>query len=286
MNECTGNGNGTFWGGLGDRIVCILTYGGNAVDCRINYTLAAVSLIACVSLQCRLQQRKQRKRRQLQQEPPPPPPHNTLPAEPSEAAAAAAAAAPSVPRTSRNDSDSLLLPRDDDSNNDNTDAQEQEEVSSIGAANITPTVPCALASLGFTVVFQIGLCLGLACSGISIVWCAMAGWMVRDRWTRREAMVAARERRDGSSTRCNAVFRPLGWLLWNGTASNENHYGYCGRLVVHLALLSDAAGIVYYAVTAEAITTVAHVCALVMGAALYALCVWVANNTPRRTDRD
>jgi hypothetical protein len=93
----------------------------------------------------------------------------------------------------------------------------------------------------------------------------MAGWMVRDRRrTRREAMVQARENRHGShtstsNTRCNVVFRPFAWL-WNDAASDENHCGSCGKLVVDLALLSGAAGIVYYAATAEAITTVAHVC--------------------------
>lgn len=42
------------------------------------------------------------------------------------------------------------------------------------------TVPrprTALFSLAWTTSFQIGLCLVLHCSGISIVWCAGAGWL-------------------------------------------------------------------------------------------------------------
>jgi hypothetical protein len=282
MHECNGSG-GSVWGDdLGDRIVCILTYGGNAVDCRINYTLAAVSLIACGSLQCLLQ--KQRRKRQLQEQ------HErlqqepslsyVLPAEPSEEAAAATdeRTRSTVTVTSQeNDLGSLLLPREHDNNDNTHDPQRQEESSSSYSIRTIPipTVRSALISLGFAVAFQIGLCLGLQCSGISIVWCAMAGWMVR----------AIVRRHNGPSTNngCSSC------ELWNNNIDSLNNGNdYCGKLVVHLALFSDAAGIVYYAVTAEAITTVAHVCALVMGATLYSLSVW-ANTTPpppTRTNRE
>jgi hypothetical protein len=291
MNECNGSG-GSVWGDdLGDRIECILTYGGNAVDCRINYTLATVSLIACGSLQCLLQ--KQRRKRQLQEQ------HErlqqepslsyALPAEPSEEAAAAAAATDERTRSTltvksqEDDSGSLLLPREHDNNDNTHDPQKQEEsLSSYSIRTIPiPTVRSALISLGFAVAFQIGLCLGLQCSGISIVWCAMAGWMVR----------AIVRRQNGPSTNNNsttahgnAFLRLFGGCcsceLWNNNIDSLNNGNdYCGKLVVQLALFSDAAGIVYYAVTAEAITTVAHVCALVMGATLYSLSVW-ANTTP------
>lgn len=39
-----------------------------------------------------------------------------------------------------------------------------------------------LASLVKVVVFQIILCLRLGCQGISIVWCAMAGWALRNEY--------------------------------------------------------------------------------------------------------
>ena len=39
----------------------------------------------------------------------------------------------------------------------------------------------ALASLAFVTVFQILLCLALGCAGISIIWCAMGGWIMSER---------------------------------------------------------------------------------------------------------
>jgi hypothetical protein len=104
----------------------------------------------------------------------------------------------------------------------------------------------------------------------------MGGWMVRGSIIKNDSSTTSTST---STTRGNPLVR-LRW--WNDTSNDGNDYG--GKLVVHLALLSDAAGIVYYAVTAEAITTVAHVCALLMGAALYSLLAW-ANHTPR-TNRD
>jgi hypothetical protein len=269
MNECTGSGSGSFWGELGDRIVCILTYGGNEVDCRINYTLAAVSLVACGSLQCILHQRQRQRQRQRQlqqlqqlQEKQESLPRDTIPTEPLEESAKAE-------RTSlQHDSGSLLLPREH--NNENTDSQDTASLSpppSKRAVIGIPTLRSALASLGFAVTLQIGLCLGLECSGISIVWCAMAGWMVR---------AIAKENGCGSATRDSPLF---GWW-WNDDTFNHANHGSCGKLVVHLALFSDTAGIVYYAVTAKAITTVAHVCALLMGATLYSLSVCGRNHAP------
>lgn len=35
-----------------------------------------------------------------------------------------------------------------------------------------------LCSLLFVVLFQIGLCLILKCTGVSIIWCALAGWIL------------------------------------------------------------------------------------------------------------
>jgi hypothetical protein len=110
-----------------------------------------------------------------------------------------------------------------------------------------PTSKSALISFGFTVAFQVGLCLGIECSGISIVWCAAAGWML---------MGAQRERRLNSR---------VYYLL--------------------LPLTCDAAGIIYYAVTAEAITTVAHGCALTMGAVLYWLSTRNSATTPSNDEQ-
>ena len=107
----------------------------------------------------------------------------------------------------------------------------------------------ALLSFGFTVTFQIVLCMALGCAGISIIWCASAGWMMQRqrRNSQTEALVDA----------CDEVML---------SQSNESQLLVVGRQV---ALVVDAAAILYYLWTAEFITTVAHSCAVVMGMLLY-----------------
>jgi hypothetical protein len=96
--------------------------------------------------------------------------------------------------------------------------------------------------LGFTTAFQIGLCLGVHCSGISIIWCAVAGWMI-------------------------------GCCLVRQKINNSKH-----TFFLTIPLLLDAMGIVFYAFTAEGITTVAHVCAIALGIIMY----WISTSTTRR----
>ena len=98
-----------------------------------------------------------------------------------------------------------------------------------------PTTRAALASLSFTVVFQVGLCWALHCSGISIVWCAAAGWMLC-----------------GMGTALPLYACSGNWCFW-------------------VPLTLDGVGIIFYAVTSEFITTIAHACAVIMGATLYLL---------------
>jgi hypothetical protein len=98
-------------------------------------------------------------------------------------------------------------------------------------------------SFVFAWIFQIGLCLGLAytsddgmgCAGISIVWCAMAGWMWQQQ-QQRQHQPTLRKR----SSQDNP-------LLW--------------RLLV----VSNVLVVGYYYVTEEMITTVAHVLAVILG---------------------
>mmetsp|Transcript_16495 Transcript_16495/g.27944 ORF Transcript_16495/g.27944 Transcript_16495/m.27944 type:complete len:192 (+) Transcript_16495:55-630(+) len=97
----------------------------------------------------------------------------------------------------------------------------------------------ALGSIIFVVVFQIGLCLVVGCMGISIVWCAMGGWIISERRRLQES-------RDEELNR----------LRENSLAIE--------RFVVVLNVIA----LLYYAVKLEALTTVAHVCALVLGAIL------------------
>ena len=80
----------------------------------------------------------------------------------------------------------------------------------------------AFLSLIFTVFFQILLCLVVQCSGISIIWCSIFGWIIMD-W----------RKRDGNASRTIAVHQII--IMFIDLATN-----------------------LYYAIVAEAITTVAH----------------------------
>lgn len=91
-------------------------------------------------------------------------------------------------------------------------------------------------SLVFVVVFQVVLCLIVGCSGISVVWCAQAGWIVHQRY-----------HHHCCQTREAVVIIPSMEII---------------------VLVVDVLAILYYAVTMEAITTVAHVCALALGSLL------------------
>ena len=99
----------------------------------------------------------------------------------------------------------------------------------------------ALASLVLVIVFQIGLCLLLGCAGISIIWCACAGWIL-------------------SVRRQYGVSSSFIWLVES----------------THVLLLLDALVIVYYAIPTDGhhvgeavLTTVAHLCAIGLGMLLF-----------------
>jgi hypothetical protein len=97
--------------------------------------------------------------------------------------------------------------------------------------------------------FQVGLCLQVGCSGISIVWCALAGWALRQ-----EVLLYPQE-------------------LMQDLRDNRNHNyalplrgGRWGWIVdINDKIWPNAAALLYYAVVAPPITTVAHSCALVLG---------------------
>ena len=94
------------------------------------------------------------------------------------------------------------------------------------------------------ILFQIILCWILGCAGISIVWCAVTGWIINERRRRRQH----REETDDS--------RPH--------ATEDNRADSCEDIILAIVFCV----LVYYAVTAAVITTVAHFCALVLGALL------------------
>jgi hypothetical protein len=97
----------------------------------------------------------------------------------------------------------------------------------------------AFGALVFTVSYQIVLCLIVQCSGVSVVWCAMVGWVFHQE---RGALTKDVRRHPNDDTEERKVVR---------------------MLLFTLAI--DLASIIYYAVISDPITTVAHICAIIMG---------------------
>eukprot|EP00525_Craspedostauros_australis_P009420 CAMPEP_0198130624 /NCGR_PEP_ID=MMETSP1442-20131203/54385_1 /TAXON_ID= /ORGANISM="Craspedostauros australis, Strain CCMP3328" /LENGTH=265 /DNA_ID=CAMNT_0043791289 /DNA_START=217 /DNA_END=1014 /DNA_ORIENTATION=- len=120
------------------------------------------------------------------------------------------------------------------------------------------------AAFAFVIIFQVSLCLIVQCSGISIIWCAMAGWMMSQRRQISESIqmdvtqdgVGTQDGMDTqNSTDCNSD-------------NNDTETTRRALSKIPLAITTNFAAIVYYAVVAAPITTVAHICALVLGAVL------------------
>ncbi|CAK9097470.1 Hypothetical protein SCF082_LOCUS45721 [Durusdinium trenchii] len=90
--------------------------------------------------------------------------------------------------------------------------------------------------------YQVVLCLFLGCSGVSIVWCAVMGWYIQ-------------------KSRCQLA-----------SASSQTQLSPESQAVVSKAeiilLLLNASALIYYAITSEMITSVAHGCALLLGMGL------------------
>jgi len=113
-------------------------------------------------------------------------------------------------------------------------------------------------------IFQICLCLflahvsenGIGCAGISIVWCAMAGWAA---WWLRQ------QQRNANRNKNNALFAPTRTRRRKSLKSSQTNYDGGGGVWDNAWLVANAATLFYYFVTEDIITTVAHICALIMG---------------------
>ena len=104
-----------------------------------------------------------------------------------------------------------------------------------------------IASLIGVTLFQVGLCLQLGCSGISIIWCALAGWALRQ-----EILLYPQELlqdwRDAHIVEAPPRGGRWGWIL-----------------DINDKVWPNLAALGYYALVAPPITTVAHACALLLG---------------------
>lgn len=112
--------------------------------------------------------------------------------------------------------------------------------------------------------FQLGLCLALGCSGVSIVWNAVVGFMLYQLAPSRLLLAAA----PASDS---------------GTAPAVVPVGIGASAPLGAAVLAGGLD-AYYAATAEPITTYAHLCALLLGVVLSAADVMCC--FPRRHDDD
>ena len=89
--------------------------------------------------------------------------------------------------------------------------------------------------------FQIGICLWLSCLGISIVWCAMGGWIVSERKRLR---------------------------VHDPTATGADLFRRFSVVSEAFVVMIDIVAIIYYAFVSPFLTTVAHVLSLILGATL------------------
>jgi hypothetical protein len=107
----------------------------------------------------------------------------------------------------------------------------------------------ALSALAFVVLFQIILCLARRCSGVSIIWCAICGWIM-----------SRHRRKIGDSE-----------IVQEQQNVNLQEYSFAMEFGEKIVVLVDILAILFYAVAFPFITTVAHVCALVLGAILFSI---------------
>jgi hypothetical protein len=143
----------------------------------------------------------------------------------------------------------------------------------------------ALTALVFVVAFQVLLCLAVGCVGISVVWCAMMGWIACERGIgvprQQPPQVLLRpsesdpivHRDESAPASADAATSGAHAELQSARHPSRpsDDFRFLNSLIVG-ALAVDLCGIVYYGVVMPAITTVAHGCAIALGS----LCWWLS----------
>jgi hypothetical protein len=115
----------------------------------------------------------------------------------------------------------------------------------------------AMASFVAVIVFQIVLCLLVKCAGISIVWCACAGWIMAERRHVIDTVNLAKENITTGDSLMSTVASPIDWVM----------------TMERVVILIDVGAIIYYAIVQEPITTVAHLLAMILGSTLSFVCI-------------
>ena len=123
----------------------------------------------------------------------------------------------------------------------------------------TAAIPTGVAScicLAFTVAFQFCLCLFVVdCVGVSIIWCATFGWLLMCTRT--------------------AATKQTKAILKNNTHTQS--------ATVRAVTFLDCGTILFYAVAFDAITTIAHILAILVGVLLWKVSFFWSNNKIRQT---
>uniref|UniRef100_A0A7S4SI48 Uncharacterized protein n=1 Tax=Ditylum brightwellii TaxID=49249 RepID=A0A7S4SI48_9STRA len=115
------------------------------------------------------------------------------------------------------------------------------------------------AILGFTfvVLFQIVLCLIVGCVGVSIIWCAICGWILREEKFLSSEQITTTTTRPApnNDTSCGAVTSSPPIVATEQSKLN----------LLSIVLSMDLSAIIYYSIVEEPITTLAHILAIIMG---------------------
>ena len=110
----------------------------------------------------------------------------------------------------------------------------------------------AFLSLLFAIVFQIGLCSAVQCFGISVVWCSVFGWILAGSVDIKNYCCCLNY--------CRKIinFIPSSSSSSNTAAAQTVTETKLYQRIVILISLIDCGTILFYVITAEPITTVAH----------------------------
>ena len=121
-----------------------------------------------------------------------------------------------------------------------------------------PTKFATRVFIAFVIAFQLSLCLFIAdCVGVSIVWCSTFGWLL---------------------------------MCMQTCSSSQTHIQSVATIAaptqstLRTVAFLDCAAIVFYAVVSDAISTIVHLLAVVMGVVLWKLAAWsnkYYNNTAK-----
>ena len=156
MDECGSQNGNMLWG----RIQCILTYGGGSksiLDILINYTLLIVNVVA-IGLWMYYMQHNHHDNEDDDNEDDDDNNNNNV---------------PTTTTNDNNNNNNVAMAAQDPSHRLLSSLSQSSRLDQTASAFTAATT-----SLVFVTAFQIGLCLAVKCSGISIIWCACIGWYV------------------------------------------------------------------------------------------------------------